>query len=270
METLLQDMKYAVRMLLKAPAFTAVAILTLALGIGANSAIFSVINSVLLKPLPFKNAERLVSLRETESAPGDFPLDGQDYLDWQEQNKTFDSMSLYSYSSSMSFSAGGQEAPEPVSATATQFNFFDTLGAQPLLGRAFAKGEDAAGKNHEVILSYGFWQRRFAGQSNALGKQVELNGEPYTVIGVMPQWFNFPAGMDVWTPIDMTQQVMHQRGSHWASAVARVKSGTTIEQARADLLTISERINKQFRKADDQDIHSLVFPLKDRLVGSSR
>jgi putative ABC transport system permease protein len=270
METLLQDLKYGARMLARTPAFTAVAVLTLALGIGANTAIFSVIDSVLLKPLPFPAPEQLVMLRETESAPGNFPLDGADYLDWQSQNKSFDSMTLYSYSSSMSFGESGDAAPEAASAMCTQSNFFETLGAQPFLGRAFAKGEDAEGKNHVVILSYAFWQRRLGGERSAVGRQVELNGEPYTVIGVMPQWFNFPPSTDIWVPIDMNQELMHNRGSHWANAIGRVNKGITIEQARADLLTISERINKQFRGADDQAIHSLVYPLKERLVANSR
>jgi len=176
METLLQDLKYGARMLARTPAFTAVAVLTLALGIGANTAIFSVIDSVLLKPLPFPAPEQLVMLRETESAPGNFPLDGADYLDWQSQNKSFDSMTLYSYSSSMSFGESGDAAPEAASAMSTQSNFFETLGAQPFLGRAFAKGEDAEGKNHVVILSYAFWQRRLGGERSAVGRQVELNG----------------------------------------------------------------------------------------------
>jgi putative ABC transport system permease protein len=270
MELLLQDLKYGARMLLKSKAFTAVAVLTLALGIGANTAIFSVIESVLLKPLPFKNPNQLVALRETESAPGTFPLTGPDYLDWQAQNSTFDSMSLYSYGSSMSFSVGGEGAPEAAAAMSTQSNFFDTLGVQPLAGRGFAKGEDADGKNHVVVLSYGFWQRRLGGRTDAIGQQVNLNGVPFTLIGVMPRWFNYPAGTDVWTPMDMGSELMHNRGSHWANAIGRVKTGATIEQARADLLTISARINKQYRAADDQDIHSLVFPLKDRLIGDSR
>ena len=269
MNTLMQDIRYGIRMLAKAPGFTAIAVLTLALGIGANTAIFSVINSVLLEPLPFKNPAQLVSLRETESAPGNFPLDGADYLDWQAQNKTFSSMSLYSYASSMSYSAGAGDLPEAAAAIAAQANFFDTLGVQPFIGRAFAKGEDQ-GKHQVVMLSYGFWRRHLAGAGNAVGKTVQLNGEPYTVIGVMPRWFDFPAGTDLWTPMDMTSQQVHNRGSHWASAIGRVKDGATIEQARADLMIISQRLIKQYRSANDNAIHSLVYPLKDRLVGSSR
>jgi putative ABC transport system permease protein len=268
MSTLLQDIRYATRMLMKSPGFTAIAVLTLALGIGANTAIFSMINSVLLEPLPFKNPAQLVSLRETESAPGNFPLDGADYLDWQAQNKTFSSMSLYSYPEGRNASGAGE--PEVVSVHETQANFFDTLGVAPLLGRAFLKGEDAAGKNRVAILSYGFWKRHFGGDRSALGKTIELNDEPYMVIGVMPQWFDFPAATDLWTPFDMNSQRIHERGSHWASAIGRLKNGVSIAQAGADLLTISARINKEYRGPKDQDIHSLVFPLKDYLVSSSR
>ncbi|HEU5409418.1 MAG TPA: ABC transporter permease [Candidatus Acidoferrales bacterium] len=268
MNTLLQDVKYAVRMLAKAPGFTAIAILTLALGIGANTAIFSVINSVLLEPLPFKNPAQLVSLRETESAPGNFPLDGQDYLDWQAQNKTFSSMSMVSYSEGLNVSGAGE--PEVASVHETEANFFDTLGVAPLFGRGFAKGEDAAGKNRVVVLSYGFWKRHFGGDRSVLGKTIELNDESYMVIGVMPAWFNYPAATDIWRPFDMNSKRMHDRGSHWASAIGRIKDGVTIAQARADLLAVSAHINREFRGPKDQDIHALVFPLKDYLVGDSQ
>jgi putative ABC transport system permease protein len=267
MNTLLQDLRYAIRMLAKAPGFTAIAMLTLALGIGANTAIFSVIDSVLLKPLPFKNPTRLVALRETESAPGDFPLDGADYLDWQAQNKTFSSMSLISYP--QGFNASGAGEPEVVSVRQTQANFFDTLGVEPLIGRTFARGEDSAGKNHVAVLSYGCWKRHFAGDRSALGKTIELNNESYAVIGIMPAWFDYPAATDIWTPMDMNSQLMHNRGSHWASAIGRVKDGVTVAQARADLLAISAHINEEFRAPNDQDIHSLVFPLKDYLTSGS-
>ncbi|HEV2617054.1 MAG TPA: ABC transporter permease, partial [Candidatus Acidoferrales bacterium] len=268
MNTLLQDIRYAIRMLAKAPGFTAIAVLTLALGIGANTAIFSVINSVLLEPLPFKNPSQLVSLRETESAPGNFPLDGADYLDWQAQNKTFESMSIISYP--QGFNASGAGEPEVVSIRPAQANFFDTLGVAPLFGRGFAKGEDAAGKNHVAVLSYGFWKRHFGGDRGALGKTIELNDESYMVIGAMPAWFDYPAATDIWTPMDMNSRDMHNRGSHWASAIGRVKEGVSVEQARADLLAVSANINKEYRGPKDQDIHSLVFPLKDYLVGNSQ
>jgi len=268
MNTVLQDIRYALRMLAKAPGFMAIAVLTLALGIGANTAIFSVINSVLLEPLPFKNPAQLVDLRESESAPGNFPLDGADYLDWQAQNKTFASMSLYTYP--RGYNASGAGDAESAAVVTTQANFFGTLGVRPLIGRTFAKGEDIAGKNHVVILSYGFWHRHFGGRPNALGKDVELNDEPYTVIGVMPRWLNFPAATDLWIPIDMTLPLVHERGSHWAGGLGRVKIGVSIAQARADLMTISQRLIKQYRSPDDNAVHSLVFPLEERLTGKSR
>lgn len=270
LEKTIQDLRFSLRVLRRSPGFTCIAVLTLALGVGANTAIFSVIDCVLLKPLPFKDPAQLVSLRETESAPGDYPLDGADYLDWQAQNKTFASMSLYSYGFARSFSSGGEAAPESAAVVSTQATFFDTLGVQPLAGRSFAMDEDAAGRNHVMVISDGFWRSHFGGQASAVGQSVQLNGEAFTVIGVMPAGFNFPASTDLWIPFDMTDPLMHNRHSHWANALGRVKRGVTIESARADLLAISQRINQQFRKADDQDIHSLVFPLKETLVGNSR
>lgn len=267
MGTFLQDARYSVRMLVKSPGFTIVAVVTLALGIGANTAIFSVINSVLLEPLPFKNPGQLVELRETESAPGNFPLAGGDYMDWQRQNHTFSAMSMYNFPRGANASGAG--AAESASVSSTQANFFSTLGVEPLIGRPFAKGEDTKGKNHVAILSYGFWQRHFGGSSAAVGQELELNDEPYTVIGVMPRWFNFPAAVDIWTPQDMTDPLFQNHGSHWMQAIGRMKTGVSIEQARADLLTVSARINKQYR-GTDTSIHSLVFPLKDRLTGGSR
>jgi predicted permease len=268
LETLVQDARYGLRQLLRSPGFTSVAVLTLALGIGANTTIFSVINSVLLEPLPFKSPAQLVALRESESAPGDFPLSGPDYLDWQAQNKTFASMSLIGYPQGLN--ASGAVEPEVVSVRQTQANFFNTLGVAPLIGRAFAKGEDAAGRNHVAVLSCGFWKRHFAGASSALGKTIELNDEPYAVIGVMPEWFDYPVATDIWTPMDMNSWQMHNRGSQWASAIGRLKDGVTLAQARADLLTISARMNQQYRAPNDHNIHSLVFPLKEYLVGGSK
>jgi putative ABC transport system permease protein len=267
MAALFQDIRYSIRMLLKSPGFTVVAVLTLALGIGANTAIFSLINSVLLRPLPFKDPAQLVALRQTESAPGNFPLDGADYMDWQKQDRTFSSMSMYSFPRGANASGAGQA--ESAAVVSTQANFFRTLGVAPLAGRAFADGEDVAGKNNVAVLSYGFWQRHFGGRRDAIGRQLELDDKPYTVIGIMPGWFNFPTATDVWTPQDMTDKLFQARGTHWMQAIGRLKGGFSVEQARADLLTISARINKQYR-GNDNSIHSMVFALKERLTGSSR
>jgi putative ABC transport system permease protein len=158
--------------------------LTIALGVGANTAIFFVVNSVLLRPLPFRQPEKIVAFWQTESAPGSYPLTGEDYLDWRCQNTTFEDMSLYSWPNS--FNVSGAEGAEGARIVRTQANFFNLLGVQAQIGRTFADGEDQAEKNHVVVLSNAFWKKRFAGQPEAVGKTLELNAESYTIIGVIP------------------------------------------------------------------------------------
>jgi putative ABC transport system permease protein len=267
LEDLAQDIRYGARMLRKNPGFMVVAVLTLALGIGANTAIFSVVNSVLLRPLPFQDPERLVDLRETEVAPGDYPLSGPDYLDWQAQNHTLEAVSLYSWRQIMSASGAGE--PEPAGVVPMQANFFEVIGVRPLLGRGFAPGEDAAGKNHVTVLSYGFWQRRFGGNPQAIGKAIELNDEAYTVVGVMPRWFNFPWAPDLWTPLDMSPKNLGQRGDHSWNGVGRMKPGVTLAQARAELLTLSERLEKEYPDSNNK-VHAVLIPLQETLVGDFR
>ena len=262
-----QDAKYGLRMFAKSPGFTAIAVLTLALGIGANTAIFSVINAVLLRPLPFRNPGQLVDLRVTENAPGDFPLTGDDYLDWETQNHTFEAMSLYTWDHGVNTSTSGSS--EPADIVNTQANFFSNLGVHPLIGRTFADGEDQPGKNHVVVLSYGFWQEHFGGQRDVIGQAVQLNSEPYTIIGVMPQWFRFPEAAEIWTPLDMSRKNLGGRGSHRWRAFGRVKDGTSIEQARADLVLVSERLSKLYRSPSDIE-RAIVTPLKQRLTGDSQ
>ncbi len=266
LEDLGQDIRYALRMLRKNPAFTVVAVLTLALGIGANTPIFSVVNSVLLRPLPFQNPERLVDLRETEVAPGDYPLSGPDYLDWQAQNHSLEAISLYGWRQIMSASGTGE--PEPAGVVSTQANFFEVMGIRPLLGRGFAPGEDAPGKNHLAVLSYGFWQRHFGASPEAIGKAIELNDEAYTVVGVMPCGFTFPWTPDLWTPLDMTPKALGQRGNHNWSGVGRIKLGITLAQARAELLSISERADKAYPDTN-HNVHAVLIPLQETLVGYS-
>ena len=267
MHAFLQDVRYSLRVLLKSPGFTIVAILTLALGIGANTALFSVINSVLLRPLPFHEPDRLVQLWETEASPGSYPLTGPDYLEWQSQNRTLEATSLYSWP--RDFNASGAGNAEVATAVATQSNFFSVLGVSPQIGRAFAAGEDADGKNHIAILSYGFWQRRFGGRPDAVNQTVQLNNESYTIIGVMPQWFNFPAATDIWTPMDMTPKALGGRGSHSYRALARVKQGIAVTQAHADLATIAKRLGQQYPDAN-ADVAPIVVPLKEQLTKSSK
>ncbi len=267
MQTVWQDVRYGLRMLAKNRGFSLIVILTLALGIGANTAIFSVINAVLLRPLPFKDPAQLVDLRVTENAPGNYPLTGEDYLDWVAQNRTFEAMTLYGWDHGVNTS--GSDSSEPAVIVDTQANFFLNLGVQPLLGRTFVAGEDQPGKNHVAILNFRFWRQRFGGRLDAITQNIELNNEAYTVIGVMPVWFNFPAATDIWTPLDMSRKNLGGRGNHQWRAFGRVKPGTSIAQARADLVVLSERLSKQYRDANDIE-RAIVTPLKERLVGNSQ
>jgi predicted permease len=267
MATLLQDLRYGIRMLAKSPGFTALAVITLALGIGANTAIFSVINSVVLRPLPFHEPGRLVALWQTESAPGNFPLTGPDYLDWQAQSGTLEAMSLYSWERTANASGTGE--PEAASAISTQANFFTVLGVQPQFGRAFDSGEDQAGKNHVAILSNAFWRRKFGGRSDVLGKTIELNDEPYTVIGVLPAWFNFQRATEIWTPMDMTRKALGPRGSHSYRAIARLRPNVSVGQAQAELNSITKQVAKQNGDTDKSN-GAVVVSLTEQLTGDSR
>ena len=243
MGTLLQDIRYGIRMLTKSPGFTALAVITLALGIGANTAIFSVINSVVLRPLPFREPGRLVALWQTESAPGNFPLTGPDYLDWQAQSRTLEATSLYSWERTANASGAGEA--EAATAISTQSNFFTVLGVQPQFGRTFDSGEDLAGKNHVAILSNAFWHRKFGGRSDVLGKTIELNDEPYTIVGVLPPWFNFQRATEIWTPMDMTPKALGPRGSHSYRAIARLKPNISVVRLKPNSTASRSRWRKK-------------------------
>jgi putative ABC transport system permease protein len=260
-----QDLRYAARTLVKSPGFAAVAVLTLALGIGANTAIFSVVDAVLLKPLPFRQPEKVVSLGMTETAPGIYPLTGEDYLDWKAQNSTFEGMSLYSWTTT--YNVGAADGAEGAVVVRTEASFFSLLGVPAQVGRTFAQGEDQNGGSHVVILSNAFWKKHFGGERDALGKSVQLNGEPYTVIGVMPAWYSLPAKSDLWIPLDMTKDKLGTRGSHRWQGIGRVKETATIAQARADLQAIAERIEKQFPDSN-RNVDAVVTPLHERIVGN--
>jgi predicted permease len=267
MSTLLQDVRYGIRMLGKNPGFTAVAVLTFALGIGANTAIFSVINAVLLRPLPFHDPGRLVQLWETEAAPGNYTLTGPDYLDWQAQNRSLVGTSLYSWPQGFNVSGAGE--PVQAAVVKTQANFFSLLGVEPLLGRAFLKGEDQAGKNRVAVLSYGFWQRHFGGREDAVGQSLELNDEKYAVVGVMPAWFGVLGAADLWTPMDMSLKGLGHRGHHQYLGIGRLKRGVEVAAAQAELQTIAQRLEKQYPDSN-QKVGAVVIPLREQLVGGSR
>ncbi|HUJ39951.1 MAG TPA: ABC transporter permease [Candidatus Acidoferrales bacterium] len=261
---LANDVRYALRRIANSPGFTLLVVLILALGIGANSAMFSVVDAALLRPLPFRSPERLLQVYETESAAGHFPLTGQDYLDWRAQNRTFDDMAVYSYQKVLN--ASGIGTPERATVVETQANFFSVLGVRPMAGRAFVEGEDQAGKNRVAILSYGYWQSHFGGQADAIGKSLELDGAAYQIVGVMPSWYLIPGTADAWIPIDMSAKSLGGRGEHHLRVVGRLKAGVSAGQAEADLKGIAANLEKQFPESNGK-VGAAVVPLKEALVG---
>jgi predicted permease len=267
MRGLLQDVGYFARSVRKSPGFFAVAVLTLALGIGANTAMFSVINSVLLLPPPFHEPDRLVRLYETEVSPGNYPLTGPDYLDWQAQNRTLEATSLFKYFQHVNVSGGGQA--ESAVGIEAEWNFFHVLGVRPLMGRTFLRGEGTGGAGRVAVISYGFWQRHFGGDGAVVGKGIEIDSLLHTVVGVMPSWFNYPKNTEVWTPLDISLQNLGPRGFHDYFALGRLKPGVTMSQAQADLSVIAGRLEKQFPNTN-QKIGAVVQSMRDVLTRSSR
>ncbi len=267
MRALLQDIGYFGRTIAKSPGFFAVAVLTLALGIGANTAIFSVINAVLLRPLPFHEPDRLVRLFQTEAAPGNYPFTGPDYIDMQAQNRTLEATALFAWYQRLNVSGSGQ--PETALAVSTEENFFDVLGVRPLLGRTFARGESAPGGAKVAILSYGFWQRHFGGDRAIVDKPVVLDSERYTVVGIMPAWFNYPKDTEIWTPLDKSPQNLGTRGSHSYLAIGRLRRGVSVSQSLADLKMIAARLERQYPDSNSK-IGAAIVVMKDQLTRTSR
>ena len=196
METLLKDARYGIRSLLKQPAFTAIAVITLALGIAGTTVIFSAVNSLLVKPLAFPELHRVVAIWEARPSQGveRNEVTMADYLDWRKQNETFEQMGLYRW---WSANLTGVEPPERIQGFLVSTNFLDVTGLKPFLGRAFSAEEDQPGKDAVIILSYGLWQRRFGGDANIVNQAVSLNGVKRTIIGVLPREFNYTSGMEV-------------------------------------------------------------------------
>jgi putative ABC transport system permease protein len=267
LETFWSDIRYGFRTLLKNPGFATVAILTLALGIGANTAMFSAVNAVLLRPLPFTHPERLVQLWETESAVPQAPFAAPDFVDWRAQNQAFDDMTIYTWPQSLNLSGAGE--PEHISGVLTQANFFSVLGSAPMLGRTFTQGEDQAGHNHVAVLSYGLWQRRFGGARNVLGKEIELGGEKYGIVGVMPPDFRMGLRADLWAPIDMDPKKLPSRGNHSFPAIGRLKSGVTPQQAKANLNAIAKRLEEQY-PGSNRHVGADVVEMREQLTGDVR
>ncbi len=243
MSTFIQDIRYAVRMLLKSPGFTTVAILTLALGIGANTAIFSFIDGVLLKPLPYGQPERIMMVWEKPPGGDRNGISTLNFLDWKNQNKVFDWMAAVR-NDGMTMS--GVSEPVRFRGAQVSSHYFDILGVKAALGRTFAHDEDQQGKGNVAIISNRVWLERFAGDRNIIGKKLTLNNEPYTLIGVLPPNSNWDRGRsEIWTPLVFKPQHM-TRNFHWFRSFARLKDGVTLEQARAEMDVIGKRIEQQY------------------------
>ena len=276
METLLQDIRYGIRMLLKRPSFTLIAVIALALGIGANTAIFSVVNAVLLRPLPFPQAERLMNVWETNPQRGQkrAAVSYPDFADWRAQNHVFEYMSTYHDSD---FILTGGSEPLRLSGAVVNADLFPLLGATPSLGRAFTTDEDKPGESGRVVvLSHGLWQRQFNADPHITGRAIALNGSSYTVVGVMPAGFQFPiesTPIELWTTVAGdaagSDPITSQRGAHYMSVIARLKPGVTQAQAQADLDTIAARLAQQY---PDTNAHrgTNVMSALESLVGDVR
>jgi putative ABC transport system permease protein len=266
---MLQDLRFALRTFLKSPGFTVAAILALALGIGANAALFSVIDAVLLKPLPYAQPERLIAIFETFLPSGYGSVSTPNFLDWRKQNQTLDHLEAFSVGSLNLQSNGEPERIPTVLATA---GLFDMLGVRPIQGRTFLPDEDQPGKPHVVVMSERLWRRRFGADPKLLGSSITLDGQAATVIGIMPASFQFPAGnltRNLWMPLEFSADRLKERGNHWMAVVGRLKAGTTMASADADLKRVAANIEQQF--PDEQKGRSVwTRTMQDVLVGNLR
>ena len=268
MGTLLQDMRYGLRNLGRNPGFTIVAMLTLALGIGANTTIFSVINNTLLKPLPFPNPERLVLVWETfGKGPDNFNIvSAPNFWDFERQSHSFESMAIFdSGGRGYNLSAiGDKQEAEQVSGLRVSAGFFSVLGAKPLLGRTFLHEEETLGRDQEVVLSYGLWKRRYGGDPSLVGRTIRVDGADFTVVGVMPRDFEWQFSSDqrqLWVPVGYTKTDFG-RGDNSFISIARLKPGVSVPQARAEMEAVGSSVQRQYPK-EDVNMGATVSSLSD-------
>ena len=253
LESFTQDIRYGLRMLRRNPAFTGIAVLALALGIGANTAMFSVIEAVLLRPLPYSNANELVRVASTWDRGGitiTYSSSPPDFFDWRDQSRSFASMFAYHMGE---YALTGRGEAKRLRAAMATAEIFSTLQVHPALGRGFLPEENHKGANHVVVLSHSLWQAEFGGAAHALGKTIELDSEPYTIIGVMPADFQFPLTPgDAYMPIGFDEKVMTQRGAHYLQVLGRLKSGVSLMQANEDLNSIMAQLRRLYPDKDDK------------------
>ncbi|MBA3346669.1 MAG: ABC transporter permease [Gemmatimonadales bacterium] len=266
-QLLRQDLRYTLRQLARSPGFAIVAVLTLGLGIGANTAIFSVVNAVLLRPLPYDDPSRLMMVRETrpEGTPG--VVSFLNFADWREQSRDFEALSLFR---GTRLNVAGRGEPERVAGALVTTDFFRVLRVTPVAGRRFAAGEDQAGSDAVVVLSHQLWQRRFGGDPRAIGQVVTVDGKPMTVIGVAPAGFDYPEQSQMWLPVSNdAADILENRGLHGYSVIGRLLPGVTVEQARVRMSALAARLAQQY-PASNQGWGAMVTPLQEALVGDVR
>ena len=281
---MLADLRHAVRMLIKSPGFSVIAVIALALGIGANTAMFSVVNAILIRPLPFPESHRLAMIWQTnpEVAKMGFPLaptSVPDFEDWRAQAKSFEALSTFE---GWSTNLTGLDEAERLDGARVSANLFSLLQVQPILGRAFVKGEDQRGRNHVVILSYELWQRGFGGDRAVIGRKLMLDQEPYTVVGVMPRDFCFPSdtgmpaymtfgpGCQAWTPFAPSEGREKNRGAHNLAVVGRLKQGVSLTAARTEMKTLAARFARQYPDSNKDWGIEVVSLQKQVAAGSER
>jgi putative ABC transport system permease protein len=269
MQTLWQDLRYSARRLLQQPGFTAVAALTLALGIGANAAIFSVVNGVLLRPLPYKEPERLMMLWEANDRVRNNPVSHQNFADWRARQKSFEFFSAFSGRWGGPETVTGGSEPERAYVVSVYRDFFNVLGVAPILGRVFLPEESQPDATPVVVVSHGFWRRRLGGSADLTDNRLTIGARSYNVIGVMPPGFGFPAETDLWVSKEQFGADAGARSSHNYVGVARLKPNVTREQAQAEMTAIARRIVQE--DASDQQHNDVnVIPIKDQLTGQVR
>src|SRR5215216_2957189 len=277
MDSIIKDIRFAVRGLLKRPAFAAIAVLTLALGIGANTAIFSVVNAVLLRPLPIKDPDGVMTFWHSAPEKGLSHLDLNDamFAYYRDRTRTFESMAAYE-GGEFALTGGGE--PEVVSGAIVTFNYFNVLGREPLHGRVFTPQEDTPGNNHVALLSYALWQRRFGGNPNIVGQSINLDSEPTTIVGIMPADFDFPdpaeranssGHMQLWVPKGLDPQ---NANSYNLLAVGRLQPGVTSEEAEKEITALYKAFATDFVRqvgdgVPDSNVTTVMLPLQLHIVG---
>jgi predicted permease len=274
MSTLLADLRYAFRVMSRTPSFAAAVVGVLALGIGANTAIFSIVNAVLLRPLPFEEPERLVRIFTRTPGPDSrlFELSPGKFYDWQRDAQSFEGMAMYPCCGVREFALSGTGSARAVSVTAVSAGFFEIVRARPSLGRVFRQEEDTPGGKYVVVLSDRFWRTEFGGNPDVIGRTVKLNDEAYAIVGVMPAAASVASwtamASEVWVPLGLTDDQRAARGNHNRYGVARLKRGIGLAQAQAEMDAISARL-APLSKFDD-GWGAVVIPMQEEIVGNSR